>query len=233
MEILRKRAHMFLESSKDLLERGFYDLVVFNLEQYCRLILRYRLLIEIGKYPRTYSLIELVKALSEIKPKVRVLLEKEEYLTMLRILEDAYVAARYLPRMYMEDEAKAVFRFVIEVFKEIVEGVEDDLEYAKRVENLLRDVKERLKSVKREILKYVSNARIYLFGSLARGDYTACSDIDILVVVEDLKSIDKCKIKILIEDMFPELPLEIHVVDKETLERWYMRFIRREELIEV
>jgi len=56
VEVLRRRAEAFLRNAKRLVEEGEYDLAVFNLEQYCQLLLKYRLLIWTGSYPRTHSL---------------------------------------------------------------------------------------------------------------------------------------------------------------------------------
>lgn len=122
-EVLRERAHMFLENARDLIERGFYDLAAFSLEQYCQLMLKYKLLVKTGAYPRTHSLTALVGVLSRVEPSVGVLLEKEEHLIMLTKLEDAYIGARYLPRKYLEVEVRALLRFVDEVFRRVVEGV--------------------------------------------------------------------------------------------------------------
>lgn len=122
-EVLRERARMFLENSRDLLEKGFYDLAVFNLEQYCQLMLKYKLLVKTGAYPRTHSLTTLVDILSKIEPSVKALLEREDYLIMLTKLEDAYIGARYLPRRHTEVEVRAISRFVVEVFQKIVEGI--------------------------------------------------------------------------------------------------------------
>lgn len=122
-EVLRERANMFLENAGDLIERGVYDLAVFNLEQYCQLMLKYKLLVKTGSYPRTHSLSRLVEYLSAIDPRVRVLIEHSENLILLTKLEDAYIGARYLPRRYSELEARTLYRFVVEVFKRVVEGV--------------------------------------------------------------------------------------------------------------
>lgn len=121
--MLRERAKMFLENAENLIDRGVYDLAVFNLEQYCQLILKYRLLVKTGSYPRTRSLTRLIEYLSTLEPDVKILIEREENLIMLTKLEDAYIGARYLPRRYSELEAKALHRFVIEVFRRVVEGI--------------------------------------------------------------------------------------------------------------
>ena len=122
-EVLRERAKMFLENAEDLVEKGFYDLAVFNLEQYCQLMLKYKLLVKTGSYPRTHSLTRLVEYLSALDSRVNELIEREENLIMLTKLEDAYIGARYLPRRYREPEVKALYRFVVEVFKGVVEGI--------------------------------------------------------------------------------------------------------------
>jgi predicted nucleotidyltransferase len=41
--------------------------------------------------------------------------------------------------------------------------------------------------VKDIVLKLDPKAKVYVFGSVVRGDYTASSDIDILVVTSDIK----------------------------------------------
>jgi HEPN domain-containing protein len=42
-EVLRERAEAFLENAKHLTNTGLYDLAVFNLEQHCQLLLKYKL----------------------------------------------------------------------------------------------------------------------------------------------------------------------------------------------
>jgi HEPN domain-containing protein len=51
-----------------LLKEGEWDLAVFNLEQYCLLILKYKLLGKEGSYPRTHSLGGLLGSLQELIP---------------------------------------------------------------------------------------------------------------------------------------------------------------------
>ena len=122
-EVIRDRARMFLEVTEYLIEKRFYDLAVFSLEQYCQLMLKYKLLIKTGSYPRTHSLTRLIDYLSSLEPRLRVLIEREEYLIMITKLEDAYIGSRYLPRRYSELETRALYRFVVEVFKPLVEEI--------------------------------------------------------------------------------------------------------------
>ena len=122
-EILHERAEAFLKTAEKLIEEGIYDLAAFNLEQHCQLLLKYKLLIKTGTYPRTHSLIRLLRELAKISEKAAKLLESEESIIHLTKLEDAYIGARYLPRRYEELEVKAMLRYVKEVFNPLVQQI--------------------------------------------------------------------------------------------------------------
>jgi len=122
-EILRRRAEAFLHNARTLLEEKEWDLAIFNLEQYCQLILKYKLLIRSGGYLRTHSLRTLLRFLGRDDPKLLELVEDEKNLHYIAWLEEAYVVARYLPYTFEEREVLDIYRFVVEVFKPVVEGV--------------------------------------------------------------------------------------------------------------
>jgi HEPN domain-containing protein len=54
-EILRLRAEAFLRNAERLYAEGEYDLAAFNIEQHCQLVLKYKLLVKTGAYPRALS----------------------------------------------------------------------------------------------------------------------------------------------------------------------------------
>lgn len=68
-----------------------------------------------GYYPRTHSLINLIKELSEIVPQVNVLLEEDEI--MLTRIGDAYISSRYLSRRYSKREVEDMLKFAKDKFK--------------------------------------------------------------------------------------------------------------------
>ncbi|MEM1944548.1 MAG: HEPN domain-containing protein [Nitrososphaerota archaeon] len=123
VEIIRRRAEAFLNNAGNLLEKHEWDLAVFNLEQYCQLILKYKLLIKAGSYLRTHSLRRLVRELARHDPKVESLVRDERTLHYIARLEEAYIASRYMPYSYEEIEATSLYRFVVETFKPMVEEV--------------------------------------------------------------------------------------------------------------
>ena len=120
-EIFRKRAEAFLRNANRLLDEGEWDLVVFNLEQYMQLILKYKLLITKGTYPRTYSIRRLIRELGESNPELLLLIEETDKLHYVARMEEAYIVSRYLPYEYEEKEVRDLYKFVVEVFRPLVE----------------------------------------------------------------------------------------------------------------
>ena len=96
---------------------------MFSLEQYCQLILKYKLLVKFGSYPRTHSLRRLIRELAVVSPGLLALIEDEENLHYIARLEEAYIASRYLPYTYEEKEVRSLYRFVVEKFKPLMDGV--------------------------------------------------------------------------------------------------------------
>lgn len=122
-KILRQRAEAFLTNSARLMQEGEWDLAVFNMEQFCQLILKYKLLVKTGTYPRTHSLRMLVRELAKHDPGIEFLVKDERNLHFVGRLEEAYVTARYMPYRYEEAEVSSLYRFVVDVFKPAVEAV--------------------------------------------------------------------------------------------------------------
>jgi len=99
-----------------------------------------------------------------------------------------------------------------------------NLEYLKNY----RVVAERVK----EIVKLLDpSAKIYVFGSVVRGLYTASSDIDILVITENINL--KYDIMVTVYRELIDAPIQLHVVTPELYEKWYKRFIKPDEIVEI
>jgi len=122
-EILKRRAEAFLKNAERLMEEGEWDLAMFNLEQYCQLIIKYKLLVLRGSYPRTHSLRRLIRELGEFDQSILSLVEDTRYIHYIARLEEAYIASRYLPYVYEEKEVRDLYRFVVEVFRSLVEKI--------------------------------------------------------------------------------------------------------------
>ncbi len=121
-EHLLKRSRDFLETAEYQINRSFYDLAAFSLEQALQLFLKAKLLAEGVDYPRTHSVRTLLEMLLEtasenVKSNVKDILEK--YLLELSILEDAYITSRYIIREFTKQEVERLAKSV----KEIMENV--------------------------------------------------------------------------------------------------------------
>lgn len=103
------------------------------------------------------------------------------------------------------------------------------IEYGRRNLEAMKNYMEIAMKVKEIVVKDFVNARIYVFGSVVEGRYTAVSDIDILVIVDvDVEEKQEIKVKVYREI---DAPIELHVITFEEYEKWYKRFIGK--IIEV
>jgi len=111
IRILLKRAESFIKDALENLKRGDYDLAMFHVEQACQLIIKAKLLDLTGYFERTHSLRRLLKDLSTIFKQEELEKFIDENWTILRNLEYAYIASRYLPEEFKKDEVDIALRF--------------------------------------------------------------------------------------------------------------------------
>ena len=113
-EILRKRAFSFLSNAEFLFKRKDYDLAAFNIEQFCQLFLKYKLLVKIGDFPKTHSLTELFRQLIKtLKKNQRNKLKKffSSNINVIKNLESAYITSRYIPIEFSKEEVDSMLKF--------------------------------------------------------------------------------------------------------------------------
>jgi len=101
------------------------------------------------------------------------------------------------------------------------------MDLAKKRASMLNDWKSFLPSIAEAIREVLPDARIYVFGSAARGDITGASDVDILVISSRIpkRALERAKIKVRIEEIanLPYYhPFEFHLVTREE-SRAFMR----------
>ena len=123
VDFLKRRAKAFLESVQADFDRGGYDLVLFHVEQFLQLYLKHLLYRKIGDFPKTYSVVRLVKDVIKVYNNDRLKEFYKKNLETLYLLEEAYISSRYLPYAYEEKEVKDIYRFVVEVFRPLVEEI--------------------------------------------------------------------------------------------------------------
>ena len=116
-DFLKKRAKAFLESAQADFERGNYDLVLFHVEQFLQLYLKHLLFKKIGDYPKTHFLIRLMRSVMKVYNENRLQEFYEKNLETMYLLEEAYIASRYLPRQYDKEIAERILKFADKVLK--------------------------------------------------------------------------------------------------------------------
>ena len=109
--LLKGRAKAFLEDAKVDFTRGDYDLVLFHVEQFLQLFLKYLLYQKIGDYPKTHSVVRLVRDLIKVYESNGLQEFYDESLETLYLLEESYIASRYLPREYDKEIAEIILKF--------------------------------------------------------------------------------------------------------------------------
>lgn len=102
--------------------------------------------------------------------------------------------------------------------------------YSNRVLDYFKNYIELAKAVKRVVTGIDPEAEVYVFGSVTRGNYTAASDIDILVVTKHIEL--KYELMVNVYKSI-EAPVELHVVTPQLFEKWYKKFIEPGELVKV
>jgi len=133
VELLRKRSQLFHEYGKEALNRGHYDISTFYAEQSLQLRLKSLALRLLGYIPRLHSVRELfgliLKYLGGVgrdEPANRLRSFIEKYRDALRLLDEAYTASRYLPKIYDCADAMRALKTVDEAI-DVLDEVERDL----------------------------------------------------------------------------------------------------------
>ena len=219
---MKRRAEAFPRNAERLIDESEWDLAVFSLEQYCQLLIRFKLLIKHGGYTRTHSLRRLIRELGESDRRILRLVEDTRYLHYIARLEEAYVTLRYLPYVYEERE--------LGTYTDSLLRCSPPWRYRERILHMLKNYREAASKVKRIVKMFDPEARVFVFGSMVRGKYTGASDIDLLIVTEKTE----LKYKIMVEVCKTiDAPIELHIITQYQLDNWYKRFIPAQELQEL
>ena len=70
-------------------------------------------------------------------------------------------------------------------------------------------------------------ARVIVFGSVVKGKQTPLSDLDILIVSDEINENEHAKLCVEIKEMLqdPFAPIEFHFASSKSFENWYKNFL--------
>jgi len=108
------------------------------------------------------------------------------------------------------------------------------LKEKKENEKYFKDPEKYAKIVKEKAKEILKKVKVFLFGSIVRGDFLFSSDIDVLVVSDNFKEGERGKI---IAQLLNEIgffsPFQIHLVKNKDFKNWYKKFIKKGEIKEI
>ena len=107
------------------------------------------------------------------------------------------------------------------------------LETLERKRKYFENYKYYCKKIKEIGEKILKDVRVLVFGSIVRNEHTPDSDIDILIISDNLpeNSEERAKIRTEIKSKIdPFSPFQIHLSTPEEFENWYKNFIKNDYL---
>lgn len=105
-----------LKLAEKAFELEMYNLTLFHCEQAIQLYLKYLLAKRMGDYPKTHKIWELLADVGKVTGKPLNIPNM-----MLDLLEEAYIASRYLPKEYSRETVEEVLKFTREFFGRLSE----------------------------------------------------------------------------------------------------------------
>lgn len=118
IEKLKKRADRFFVNAFSDYEAKEYDVAMFNLEQSAQLYLKARILSYGIQFPKTHSIGELMRNLSQLGyENIEKLIRK--YRRTIELLEIAYISSRYLPLSFSREDVEECIDFVKNLREEL------------------------------------------------------------------------------------------------------------------
>jgi len=105
------------------------------------------------------------------------------------------------------------------MFEQYIKSGRETLEYLRKYREIAVAVKEIAKGD-------YEGVKAYVFGSTVKGEFTASSDIDILLVLNEVDKEEATELKAkILRRMGFRVPLQIHVATQSEFEEWYLKFI--------
>ncbi|MEM0476559.1 MAG: nucleotidyltransferase domain-containing protein [Candidatus Aenigmatarchaeota archaeon] len=108
--------------------------------------------------------------------------------------------------------------------------VDSFLKRIKLYENYRKKYRYYCKKIKKEAINFFGKEiKLFVFGSLIKGESKPLSDIDIAIILpKEVDELKKAKFISSINRKFGENPFEIHIVSKEKWEKFYKKFVKED-----
>lgn len=98
-------------------------------------------------------------------------------------------------------------------------------------EKYFKDFRAYCEIIKKKAEEIIGEIRVVVFGSVVRGDFTPNSDIDILIISDNLPESmeERLKIKTAVKSSLGRLnPFQLHLVTTKEFEEYYKPFVKKD-----
>ena len=117
IEFLKTRAKEFFERAKEDFEKQRFNLAVLDIEQAVQLWIKHLIFIKARDFPKTHYFDVLLKELSRVYNNKKIEEFYKNHILEFKILEEAYITTRYLPKDFNKDESIKIIKFSKMFFK--------------------------------------------------------------------------------------------------------------------
>lgn len=126
MDFLKERAKEFWECALKDFEEKRFNLSAFHIEQAIQLYIKYLIGKEIGEWPQTHYLSELLEKLIVVFENEKIKKFKEENELFFEILSDAYFSSIYYPKTFSKTTIEKIMKNSKEFFNTISWELKDN-----------------------------------------------------------------------------------------------------------
>ncbi|MCY0860909.1 MAG: HEPN domain-containing protein [Metallosphaera prunae] len=107
MSFLRDRAEEFLDNARYSLGKGYYNLTLFNVEQFIQLYAKYLIYLKAGDFPKTHNILSLLERIEDLyEDKCNISVFRRDNKDFLYVIYFSYTQGRYFGTVFTRDDAE-------------------------------------------------------------------------------------------------------------------------------
>lgn len=107
MSFLRDRAEEFLDNAKYNLNKGYYNLTLFDVEQFIQLYAKFLIYLKAGDFPKSHNVLSLLEKIENLYgDRCNLNLFRKENRDFLYVIYFSYTQGRYFGTMFSREDAE-------------------------------------------------------------------------------------------------------------------------------
>ncbi|BCS92619.1 HEPN domain-containing protein [Metallosphaera javensis (ex Sakai et al. 2022)] len=107
MSFLRDRAEEFLDNAKYNLNKGYYNLTLFDVEQFIQLYANFLIYLKAGDFPKSHNILSILEKIENLYgDRCNLNLFRKENRDFLYVIYFSYTQGRYFGTMFSREDAE-------------------------------------------------------------------------------------------------------------------------------